>query len=83
VSSLISGGAVRAGVRTGRVRIFDYYRYALGTIASEGLAGYAGRVSRPYFTVSRKHFDAKNITYTERLLQRLRRADSPEGGDGG
>ncbi len=76
VSSLIAAGAVRAGVRTGRVHIFDYYEEALRTIAREGLAVYARRVTRPYLAVARGHFDAKTITHTERLLRRLRRGET-------
>ncbi len=79
VSSLIAAGAVRAGIQMGRVHIFDYYEDALRTIAREGLAVYARRVTRPYLTVARGHFDRKTITHTERLLQRLRRGDTPAG----
>ena len=73
VSSLIAAGAVRAGVQTGQVHIFDYYEDALRTIAREGLAVYARRVTTPYLAVARRHFDPKTMTHTERLLQRLRR----------
>ncbi len=76
VSSLIAAGAVRAGVQTGRVHIFDYYEEALRTIAREGLAVYARRVTRPYLAVARGHFDAKTITHTERLFRRLRRGET-------
>jgi len=79
VSSLIAAGALRAGVRTGQTHIFDYYRDALGIIATEGLPAYTRRVTRPYLAVARGHFDAKTITHTERLLQRLRRADTQAG----
>jgi len=81
VSSLIAAGAVRAGVQTGRAYIFDYYEDALHTITREGLAVYARRVTRPYLAVAREHFDAETITYTERLLQRLWRGDTPAGAD--
>jgi hypothetical protein len=73
VSSLLAAGALRAGVQTSQVHIFDYYQDALRIIASEGLPVYAGRVTRPYLVVTRGHFDAKATTHTERLLQRLRR----------
>ena len=73
VSSLIAAGAVRAGVQTGQVHIFDYYEDALRTIAREGLAVYARRVTTPYLAVARRHFDPKTMTHTERLLQRFRR----------
>lgn len=72
VSSLIAVGAVRAGAQTGRTHVFDYYQDALGIIAREGLAAYAGRAIRPYFTVARGHFDPKRLSHTERLLRRVR-----------
>jgi hypothetical protein len=81
VSSLLAAGALRAGVKTGQVHIFDYYQGALRTIAREGLAVYARRVTRPYLAVARGHFDPNTITYTERLLQRLRRGESSPGSD--
>jgi hypothetical protein len=79
VSSLIAAGAVRAGVQAGQLYIFDYYEDALRTIAREGLAAYAGRVTRPYLAVARGHFERKRLSHTERLLRRLRRADTPPG----
>jgi hypothetical protein len=81
VSSLIAAGALRAGAKTSQVHIFDYYQDALRIIAREGLAAYARRVTRPYLAVAMGHFDAKTATHTERLLQRLRRADRPAGAD--
>jgi hypothetical protein len=77
VSLLIAAGAVRAGVELGQARIFDYYEDALGTINREGLAVYARRVSRPYLLVARAHFDSQRPTHTERLIRRLRSAESP------
>jgi hypothetical protein len=71
ISSLIAAGALRAGVRMGQIHIFDYYETALHTIAREGLAVYARRVTRPYLAVARAHFDPARQTHTERLLQRL------------
>jgi hypothetical protein len=71
-SSLIAAGAVRAGVQIGQVHIFDYYEDALRTIAREGMAVYARRVTRPYLAVAKGHFDPRKTTYTERLLQRFR-----------
>jgi hypothetical protein len=76
LSSLLAAGALRAGIKTGQVHIFDYYQGALRTIAREGLAVYARRVTRPYLTVSRGHFDPATMTHTERLLQRLRRTET-------
>jgi hypothetical protein len=81
VSSLLAAGAWRAGVKTGQVHIFDYYRDALRTIAREGLPVYARRVTNPYLAVARGHFDPKCVTYTERLIRRLRRADTPADAD--
>jgi hypothetical protein len=79
VSSLIAAGAARAGVQMGQVHIFDYYQRSLHTIAEEGLAAYARRVTRPYWSVSRSHFDPGRTTYTERLLRHLvRPAEPPE-----
>ena len=74
VSSLLAVGAVRAGIQIGQVHIFDYYEDALRTIAGEGMAVYARRVTRPYLAVVKGHFDPGTTTYTERLLRRLRTA---------
>jgi hypothetical protein len=79
VSSLIAAGAVRAGVQMGHTYIFDYYHDALRVMTTEGLAAYAQRVAKPYLTVAVGHFDPQRITYTERLLRRLRRhGDTPD-----
>jgi hypothetical protein len=61
----------------GRVHLFDYYEEALHTIAREGLAAYTRRVTRPYLTVARSHFDPATSTYTGRLLRRFRPGPSP------
>jgi hypothetical protein len=83
VSSLLAAGALRAGVQIGQVHIFDYYEDALGTMAREGLAVYARRVTGPYLAVARRHFDPNRVSHTERLLGRLRQrrraASSPDG----
>ena len=79
VSSLLAAGALRAGVKTGQVHIFDYYRDALRTITREGLAVYTRRVTRPYLAVAGAHFEPETITYTERLLRRLRRREPAAG----
>ena len=81
VSSLIAAGAMRAGVQASQVYIFDYYEDALRTISREGLPAYAGRVTRPYLAVARGHFERKRLSHTERLLRRLRRADTPPGAE--
>ena len=83
LSSLIAAGALRAGVRTGQVHIFDYYREALIIIATEGLPAYTRRVTRPYLAAAMRHFDPGRLTYSERLLQRLRRDEPPDGDNGG
>ncbi len=71
ISSLIALGAARAGVKVGQTHVFDYYQDALRTINKEGLPVYAKRVSRPYLTAAKSHFNPQRITYTERLLQRV------------
>ena len=71
ISSLIALGAARAGVQVGQAHVFDYYQDALRTINKEGLPVYAKRVSRPYLTAAKSHFNPQRITYTERLLQRV------------
>jgi hypothetical protein len=81
VSSMIAAGAVRAGIQMGQVHIFDYYEGSLRTIAREGLAAYAQRVTRPYLAVATGQFDRKRLTYTERLVRRLRRVEPPAGAD--
>ncbi len=81
VSSLIAAGAVRAGVQMGHTYIFDYYHDTLRTIIKEGLPAYTQRVAKPYLTAAAGHFDPQRTTYTERLLQRLRRhGDTPDDG---
>lgn len=74
VSSLIALGAARAGVQVGQTHVFDYYQDALRTINKEGLPVYAKRVSRTYLAAAKSHFNPQRITYTERLLQRMRKS---------
>jgi hypothetical protein len=74
ISSLIALGAARAGVQVGQTHVFDYYQDALRTINKEGLPVYAERVSRPYMAVAKSHFNPQQITYTERLLPRMRKS---------
>jgi hypothetical protein len=81
VSSLIAAGALRAGVKTSQVHIFDYYQDALRIISREGLTAYTRRVTRPYLAAARGHFDSETVTHTERLLLRLRRAEPPGDAD--
>jgi hypothetical protein len=69
MSSLIATGALRAGVNLGQTHIFDYYQEALDTINSEGLPLYTLRVTKPYFTAARDHFNPERKTYTERLFR--------------
>jgi hypothetical protein len=70
ISSVVALGAVHAGVRLGNAHIFDYYRGALRTIADEGLISFLRRISTPYLTRARSHFDPGSGTYSERLLRR-------------
>src|ERR687898_703621 len=77
ISSVVALGAVHAGVRLGSVHIFDYYRSALPTIAREGLVTFLRRVSTPYLTRARSHFDPGSSTYSERLLRRWADRRSP------
>lgn len=69
MSSLIAAGALRAGVNMGQTHVFDYYQDALRTINTEGLPVYSRRVSKPYFTAARAHFNPERKSYTERLLR--------------
>jgi hypothetical protein len=71
ISSAVGLGAVRAGLKMGQIHLFDYYRSALGTIASEGLALYLRRVSLPYLVRAVEHLDPQAETYTDRLLDRI------------
>jgi hypothetical protein len=70
ISSMVALGAVHAGVRLGDVHVFDYYRSALPKIVEEGLVSFLRRVSIPYLTRARSHFDPESSTYSERLLRR-------------
>ena len=77
ISSMVALGAVHAGVRLGDVHVFDYYRSALPTIVEEGLVSFLRRVSIPYLTRARSHFDPESSTYSERLLRRWADRRSP------
>jgi hypothetical protein len=79
ISSVVALGAVRAGVRLGNVHIFAYYRGALRTIADEGLISFLYRISTPYLTRARSHFDPASSTHSERLLRRRADRRSPGG----
>jgi hypothetical protein len=81
ISAVVGLGAVRAGVRMGNVYLFDYYRDALGLIASEGLAAFLRRVSRPYLSRAVGHFDRDAPSYTQRLLRHLRGSEVYSVGD--
>jgi hypothetical protein len=71
LSNSIGAAAVRAGVQTGHIHIFDFYIASLRTITAEGLANYTQRVTLPYRIVAASHLDPMYLTYTERLLRRL------------
>jgi hypothetical protein len=80
-SSLIAHGALRTGIRMGDFYIFDYYRHALDTISSDGLAGYIERISDPYRHMMFHHLAPYNRTYTERYLLRRRKESGSSTGD--
>jgi hypothetical protein len=71
LSGLIAVGAVRAGLQLGTTYVFEYYREALRSLASEGLLPYLRRVSHPYRAQIVRHLDPRSDTYTERLLRSL------------
>lgn len=72
VSSLLGLSAVKAGVSLGQANIFDYYRYALNDILSDGLLAHIGQVSRPYLVKAIRHLDPQQQSYTEKALARVR-----------
>jgi len=80
-SSLIALGAVRTGINMGNTHIFDYYRTALDSIASDGLTPYIKRVSAPYRRTVIHHLDPRNRTHTEHFLQRTRVKRGSSTGD--
>lgn len=77
MSTLVAGGAVRAGWQLGNIHIFDYYRSALATIREEGLLAYLRRVGEPYARRAIQHFNPQAETYTERWLERTDEGASP------
>jgi hypothetical protein len=79
-SSLIAVGALRTGISMGDTQIFDYYRHALNTISTDGLAGYIERVTDPYRQTMFQHLAPYNTTLTERYVLR-RRKDRESGTD--
>jgi hypothetical protein len=83
-SSLIAVGALRTGISMGDTQIFDYYRHALNTISTDGLAGYIERVTDPYRQTMFQHLAPYNRTLTERYVLRRRKENKPstdnEGG---
>jgi hypothetical protein len=72
LSSLIAAGALRAGLQMGSMHVFAYYHHALDAIKAEGWGDYARRTARPYFHVGRSHFNPSRVTFTDRVLARLR-----------
>jgi hypothetical protein len=71
ISGAVALGAIRAGLEVGNTHIFEYYRDALGAIASEGLLAFLRRISRPYLARAVRHFDPAAPSYTQRLLNRF------------
>jgi len=72
MSMILGLSAVRAGIKIGNVHIFDFYKSALIEIEREGMKEYTKRLTRPYLTAARAHFDPEKISHTQRLLQRSR-----------
>lgn len=70
LSSSIGAAALRAGIQTGNIHIFDFYIASLKTINAEGLTKYTQRVTLPYRVVAASHLDPRSMTYTEQLLKR-------------
>jgi hypothetical protein len=77
ISSVVALGAVHAGVKLGNVHVFDYYRGALRTIVEESVLSFLRRISTPYITRARSHYDPRSSTYSERLLRRWANRRSP------
>jgi hypothetical protein len=77
LSTIVAGGAVRAGVQLGNVHVFEYYREALGAIGREGVLAYLQRVGEPYVRRAVEHFDPEAPTWTERLLPGEPELDAP------
>ena len=71
LSKVIGAAAVRAGIQTGNMHIFNFYVASLQTIAAEGLAAYARRVTLPYRIVANSHLDPRRMTYTDRFLSHV------------
>jgi hypothetical protein len=80
-SSLIAYGALRTGITMGDTQIFDYYRHALDTISSDGLAGYIERVTDPYRQTMFHHLAPYSMTLTERYVLRRRKEDESSTDD--
>jgi hypothetical protein len=72
LSSLIAAGALKAGLEMGSTHVFAYYHHALDALKAEGWGAYARRIARPYFHVGRSHFDPSRVTFTDKVLARLR-----------
>jgi hypothetical protein len=77
ISSMVALGAVRSGVKLGRVYIFDHHRRALRTIVEVGLLSFLRRTSTSYLRRAGSHFDPRSSTYSERLLRRWAARRSP------
>jgi hypothetical protein len=59
--------------KVGGEHVVAPYREDWRPVRDEGFAAYARRISRPYAAAAQGHFDPARPTYTERLLDRLRR----------
>ncbi len=68
------GMAILLSARSvGRTHLVVPYREDWRPLRSEGFATYARRVSRPYGRAVAGHFDPARLTWTERLLAKVRR----------
>ncbi len=62
-----------AARKVGRQHVLDPYTEDLRPLRSEGFGAYAARVSRPYAAAAARHFDPTRETYTEKVIEKLRR----------
>jgi hypothetical protein len=73
VSSGIGLAFLNSAQHDGREHVWVPYREDWQPLRREGFAAYARRVAKPYREAVEAHFDADAATYTERLLDRIRR----------
>ena len=73
VSSGVGLAFLNSAQHVGREHVWVPYREDWQPLREEGFAAYARRVAMPYRDAVEAHFDAAAPTYTERLLDRLRK----------